>query len=731
MRLALDKNTHFLIFVFLIQSIALITLILGIPFAQQISNFFFLSFIPGLVLIRLLRINIDEITESVLAAVGLSLAFLMLVGFIVNTLGTVGVLSEPLSTGSLTIILNLVVSAMAVASYFTNRSEFNILSSLSPRRISQSMLFLALPLLSIIGVLFVVYHNSNLLLICTMITIMVLFLVGCFSRKISPYYSIMIFSMALALLLGTTLVSKYMYGSDITLEYNVFKETQALSSLDWSPVFLEQASYKSMLSITLLPTIFSNLMNIDGGWVFKIIFVIFFSLVPVGLYKLFQDYWGKRVAFISTFFFISNFFFYGSLISVTRQMIAELFFVLAFLFIFRDRLRRENERGNFILVGFLVFGLVVSHYATCYIFILLTVGALLFGKLFFRIKTVKIKSTLVALSFCLAFFWYVYFALGPFEKFVGTIRSVFIGLLNEFFYTSARGQEVQTALGLVNSSTFLHDIGTIIYNITSVLLLIGAIALLFKWKKDRRDSEFVLITILSMGLLVSAVVVPRFASFLEVGRLYHIALFFASPLLVLGAKTLFMIVPKLKKQRIMSDKTEFLCFGMISIVLIAFFAFQTGLVYEIADDPYPSSISLSYNKLQNSTNLIFEPDVYSAGWLSNYGATEKIMIFADTLSILRVLTSYSNIERSMLRVLSNSTTISLYPGHYFYVRQIENPDISYVYLRETNVKERYIRYDTKNDINFNLDEVPILNDTEVFLNKIYSNSGSEIYYRIP
>ena len=234
-----------------------------------------------------------------------------------------------------------------------------------------------------------------------------------------------------------------------------------------------------------------------------------------------------------------------------------------------------------------------------------------------------------------------------------------------------------------------------------------------------------------MGLLVSAVVVPRFAGFLEVGRLYHIALFFASPLLVLGAKTLFMIVPKLKKQRIMSKRTELLCFGIISIVLVSFFAFQTGLVYEIADDPYPSSISLSYNKLRNSTNLIFEPDVYSARWLSKYGATEKIMTFADTLSILRVLTCYSNIDRSTMRVLSNSTTISLYPGRYLDPKQIDNPNISYIYLRETNVKEKYIRYDTKNDINFNLDELPILNDTELFLNKIYSNGGSEIYYRTP
>ena len=127
MQMSFDRNAQFLIFVFLMQSVALITLILDIPFAQQIAGFFFFTFTPGLVLMRLLRINRDDNTESILAAVGLSLAFLMLVGFTVNLLGTIGVLSEPLSIGSLAITINLVVSVMALASYFTNKSGFNIL----------------------------------------------------------------------------------------------------------------------------------------------------------------------------------------------------------------------------------------------------------------------------------------------------------------------------------------------------------------------------------------------------------------------------------------------------------------------------------------------------------------------------------------------------------------------------------------------------------------------------
>ena len=208
-----------------------------------------------------------------------------------------------------------------------------------------------------------------------------------------------------------------------------------------------------------------------------------------------------------------------------------------------------------------------------------------------------------------------------------------------------------------------------------------------------------------------------------------------SPLFALGAEALFKsILAKVKTKKPIDLKGEKLT-AVISlvltlIILVAFFLFQTGVIYEVSNDPAPSSFSLSYYKMQNSTWIVHESDVFSAQWLSNHGDIRNMATYADTVSLSHVLASYSRIDPSLIFLLSNTTGIIRGDGLISYViPKVANT--SYIYLRQFNVIYHTIQWDTRRNITYTYNELPILDSTGTFINKIYSNGASEIKYRSP
>ena len=169
------------------------------------------------------------------------------------------------------------------------------------------------------------------------------------------------------------------------------------------------------------------------------------------------------------------------------------------------------------------------------------------------------------------------------------------------------------------------------------------------------------------------------------------------------------------------------------MILIPFFLFQTGLVYEVTGDPVPSSITLSKNKMENSHYLIHERDVFSAIWLSRYGDVVSKWTFADTLSLWTVLSSYSTIDRRMIILLSNTTEKVISDGTYIREDYSFSPDANntYIYMSQFNNEQGIIAWDFGNNLNYNTSQIPILNNTLGSINKIYSNGASEIVYRVP
>ena len=60
-----------------IQAIAIATIILNIPLARPIIGFIYVSFLPGFLIAKILKLNFQSVLEELPFYVGLSIAFSM------------------------------------------------------------------------------------------------------------------------------------------------------------------------------------------------------------------------------------------------------------------------------------------------------------------------------------------------------------------------------------------------------------------------------------------------------------------------------------------------------------------------------------------------------------------------------------------------------------------------------------------------------------------------------
>jgi uncharacterized membrane protein len=652
-----------------LQFIVYVTVLLDIPVARQIIGFFYFAFIPGIVIIKLLRLNEIENLEMLLFSTGISIAFLILVGLLLNELGPLFGLSRPLSTPSLLVTLNSLILAFAFLACC--RDNGIKLQANNLHRLFPSILpFILIPILSVVGVFLTNVYRNNLLLVSMIVMISLMLVAGVsFINVLSPKkYPLVLFTVAIALLLSSSLFSSYIHGGDIFGEYAVFRLTTRASH--WNPAFLDKLY--TMLSVTILPTIYSNVLGIDGTWIFKIIYPLIFAFVPLGLYQLFKSRVGKQIAFFSVFFFMSNLVFFTELVVLARQMIGELFYILLFLTIFNRKISGSNKWLLFAVFG---FGIVVSHYAMSYIFLALI--SALWAFCFIRKRRCVVSVGMVLLLFTMAFAWYIHVSSGViFDVLSRTLDHIFESFVYDFLNPQSRGSQVLQGLGIEGIETFWHFVGRYIYYTTELLILIGVIGLLIRERLSFFNDEYNVMVFLNLLLILACIIVPNLATTFNMTRFYHVALFFLSPFCVLGGIDLLGF---LSSKRV---DVKGLCAILVLVVLIPFFLFQTGFVYELTGEE-SWSLPLSGYRFDDRKLILMgvlrENEVFGARWLSAYQSVNNF-VYAD-LSCWNLLT-YGEVKKIIL-----SFNEPLSSGSYVFVRSSVSFNSSSFMLdiNETNV----------------------------------------------
>lgn len=312
--------------------------------------------------------------------------------------------------------------------------------------------------------------------------------------------------------------------------------------------------------------------------------------------------------------------------------------------------------------------------------------------------------------------WYMYTASGvPFNTIVSIGDRLYHGLAEffkpgaQFFDPGTRDPTMLLAMGLTPTKGMLQsEVNRIIQWVAQLFIVVGVIGLVFNLRKTKFQPVYIAMTLASALLLLMCIILPYFAGFLNMPRIYHITLFFLAPFCVLGGITilrwLFRLVPT---RAFRTSRNPIYLNFVVMLVLIPYLLFNTGFVYEVSSDA-PGSLSLAPDTFSHV--ITHKQDIMAAEWLSEMDSTAIVKGDDHACDILG---SYGFFPWSQV--------VRFTPWN------IETNDTAFIFLSRGNIvkDEIWVFHLTERErINYPVS----LENTTLFQlhNKIYDN-GSVIY----
>ncbi|MDP3065857.1 MAG: DUF2206 domain-containing protein, partial [Methanobacteriaceae archaeon] len=617
-----------------------------IPIIRQLISFIYLIFIPGIIILRILKLHKLGNIETLLYTVGLSLATLMFTGFFINMIYPFFGISGPISTTPLIVTISAVVLILCVLCYIRDK-DFSDPGFIDVKDVfSPPALFLCLiPLLAVFGTYLVNFHRNNTLLMLMIVVISAVVILIGFDKFIpKKLYPLAVLAISISLLFHNSLISMYIWGWDIQYEYYISNLVTVNSFWDLTI----PSTVNAMLSIVMLVPIFSDIFGMSPIWVLKIIYPLLFSLVPLGLYRVFQKQTNDKIAFLACFFFVSVGTFYTEMLALARQQIAELFLVLLILLIIDKDMNKVNRSILLIMFG---ISLIVSHYGLSYIYLAVLIFAWALLVLFettdmqklvsafylkFNVytngKTVgnptptKITNRSISITYVLLFIvftltWYMYISSSSsFNTIVRIGDQIASSIFTDFLNPEAV-QGLKLIMG-ETKNTLLSQLNRIINYLNQIFIIVGVLVLLLKHKKMKFEKEYTAFSAITLVILFAGVSVPFFASSLNMTRLYQITLIVLALFGVMGGIKILMVLSTIVRapwtNRIVRSTLK-----ILSIYFVIFFLYQVGFVYGVVEGNFYSiSLSSTYNYPRFN-----DQEVLGAKWV--YNVKDSGFIYAD------------------------------------------------------------------------------------------------------
>jgi uncharacterized membrane protein len=342
----------------------LVLIVLLIPlhrwWSVQIILVPMLLIIPGAILLRALRIPGKVVSSFPVYVPCASIVVLFGSGLVVDLLGPLIGVAEPLRTAPFLIGLETTCFAMlAVSVNAPPDVAIEWRSLLHPARVVWPFI---LPVLAAAGALRLnSNHSSGIALIAVSALIIVLVGAAALSMRLEEkLLEIILYTVGLALTWSDSLRGDPLYGFDIATEYQRLQETVAAGI--WHTGHPNDA-YGAMLSLTIMPAGLHALSGLSALLVFKVVYPAIYALFPVAIYGLGRRILSRRWAFIAAAFTIGQYAF-AELAGFARQEIALVLFGALIAATLDSRIRRRSQWALIALLGLAV---ALSHYSTTYV----------------------------------------------------------------------------------------------------------------------------------------------------------------------------------------------------------------------------------------------------------------------------------------------------------------------------------------------------------------------------
>ena len=323
-----------------------------------------LAVLPGQLLLRALRIPAASIRRYVAYLPCASVAVLIASTLVVDLVGPRLGVHEPLRRWPLLIGLNLALPGLARLGHRATASCELKSSDLIGR--VRWFWPLLLPLASVVAAARLDNGDGNALAIVVLVAVAVMIpactvLANGMHRR---QMNLVLYGSGLALMLLTSMRSSYVIGFDINSEYFDFHQT-VVNGI-WH--FGHLNPYEAMLSLTVLPASLHALIGGQDVWIFKLGYPALFAFFPVAVFSLGTRFLSRRAAFVAAAIVIVQAYFFQQQPEIARQELALLIFAGIMGALLDSSLGRGPQLG---LVSVLGVTLVVCHYSTTYITILL------------------------------------------------------------------------------------------------------------------------------------------------------------------------------------------------------------------------------------------------------------------------------------------------------------------------------------------------------------------------
>jgi len=718
--LKLSDNRGLIAFIFLAD----LCILLDIPLLRQILGFILLTFIPGWLILSIIKLDKLKTAEQILLCEVLSLSLIMIFGLAINNFYPSVGIARPINSKLLLINLNILFLIMIFAAqgriptfkevlknFFTKGNDrlFLIIPIIIP-----SMMILAVHLMNI-------YKNNNLILISLSIIIVYTILLCYFKEYISDkIYVVTILSYSLSILFMWAARSNYIvFGADTDWEYYLY--TLTLADQHWQVNCWQTVD--ACLSISLLPSIYQVILNVDRYDLFRFLYPLLFATSPLAIYSLSSKYLDKNYAFMSSLLFIS---FYNFFTTNNRNNIALLFFASTVIILFHEGMREVPKRFLFILLS---ISSIISHYSTSYIFFFIMIFSMASAKIigFYCSKrrtssgsanltsSMPLTVSSLTLFIVVLYIWYADMTKTPFTSGILFISRT-ISEMNNIFLLESRSSIIQYAAGQVGVGGIP---GMIEYFISWLVVfsigtgILFAIIRIFKrgvthkygididslHSIDSLDINYLSISLISFFLLCISVLLPRVSKYYDISRIYFQVLIILSSFSIIGLIVIGLVI--YKGIRIQPHWT-------VLFILLAYFMCTTGFMYEVSG--VPRSLVLNESGNQYRDIIIHDQEAFSAKWLSKSANMSDIVVYTDSAGRFRVI-----LQGLIPAYLNNVDNRNLFTS-----RLRKN---SYIYFRYDNVmNNRVLTYSHERQ---NVSDYDYIWSSR---NKIYGNGGSDILY---
>jgi uncharacterized membrane protein len=592
------------------------------------------------------------------------------------------------------------------------------------------------PLLSILGMHLMNTTDNNEMTMALLLLIpsYVILISLCHSQIPENAYPTIIFLFSISLILLWGMRSSHIIGTDAHLEYIFFKQT--FLNERWQ--ILHKSTLDSCLSISILPTIYQSILNVDSEYLFKILYPLLFSISPLVVYLITKNYFSSFSALLASVFFMSQNFFIITTAS-PRTNIAILFFALAILVLLHSGISEVNKKILFITF---ILSCIVSHYSTTYVFFIIFlitwVSIFIYRLVLYRwnsnIKIIPHKDKrnntdsscpsaafwlskshftrgILTIFFVMLFLWYSQVTGAPFDRGVEFITETVDNMQN-FFIIESRDSGVSAAFGSgLAEKGLLSKIIFVICWLPIILIAFGVTTTLarhlrkvgrpyeksydfpdFLYKK--LDMTFFILGLVCSAMMVAIVALPYASKGYDVNRLY---------LQVMVVLSAFLILGGLELARFFSAKRSHL---ILLAVIIPYFILNTGALSNIVGEP--TSIILNSHGTSYDFFFIHEQETKACKWLGERNEIGK-NIYADTSGRGRLM------SQGMIPMRYIGDLVGFLQG---------NQELNgYIYLRYYNIVEEKISASGSTEI----PELFTHGDRLSMEEKIYENGGSDIF----